>query len=143
MFAVDAHPWAVAETRWTWRTLGVRGQVRQGDLVAAVERIAREPSGRPQTLLFGWSVNELTPAARARVRSALVRHFARGARALVIEPIARRLSPWWDDWTTLFRGAGGRADEWTFDVSLPDWLAELNDAAGFSERRLTARTLWT
>jgi hypothetical protein len=140
--AVDAHPWAVAEAQWTWRTLGVRGQVRQGNLVAAVEHIAREPRGRLPTLLFGWSVNELAPAARARVRSALVRHFARGGRALVIEPIARRLSPWWDDWAGLFRGAGGRADEWTFDVPLPDWLAELNDAAGFSERRLTARTLW-
>jgi len=30
---IDANPWAVDETNWTWRTLGLTGRARRGDIV--------------------------------------------------------------------------------------------------------------
>ena len=66
----------------------------------------------------------------------------RGSPVLVIEPIAKRLSPWWDDWAEDFIAAGGRSDEWRFPVTLPERLALMDKAAGLDHRELTGRSLW-
>jgi hypothetical protein len=42
---------------------------------------------------------------------------------LVVEPIAKKLSRWWDDWAEAFIAADGRSDEWRFPVVLPERLA--------------------
>jgi hypothetical protein len=141
---VDTQPWVVAEAAWTWRQFGLRGLARRGDLVLAAERLAERPAdpslGRTGVLL-AWSANELDEAGRRRLLAALTHLAARGACVLVIEPIARRATPWWHDWATTFVGAGGRADDWKFDVALPASLEQLNEAAGFSPRTLSARSL--
>jgi hypothetical protein len=142
---VDAHPWAVAEAAWTWRTLGLDGRARRGDLVGALEGLGdRDGRRRPEIpgVMLGWSVNELDRASRPRAAEALFQHIRRGGSALVIEPLAKAITPWWDEWSDRVRRLDGRADEWMFDVALPARLQDLNDAAGFGERRLTARTLW-
>jgi hypothetical protein len=61
---------------------------------------------------------------------------------LVIEPIARRVSPWWPAWAEPFSRAGGRADEWRFESALPEPLARLSESAGFRRDELTARSLF-
>ena len=66
----------------------------------------------------------------------------RGARVLVVEPIASRPVPWWTAWADAFVQAGGRADLWRFPSSLPPLLALLDKAAGLDHRVLTARSLW-
>jgi hypothetical protein len=66
----------------------------------------------------------------------------RGFPVLVIEPIAKKLSPWWDDWAGDFKAAGGRSDEWRFPVTLPERLALMDKAAGLNHRELTGRSLW-
>jgi SAM-dependent methyltransferase len=138
---VDASAWAVSETAWTWRTLGYRGRVRRGDLVRAAETLARSATLADTGVVLGWSVNELTPEARERLLPLLVNLIGRGASLLVVEPIARRLVPWWDDWSAACLAAGGRSDEWRFAAALPDPLADLDEAAGFQRGDLTARTL--
>ena len=60
----------------------------------------------------------------------------------VIEPIARRLTSWWDEWAREWKAAGGREDEWRFAVELPDRLALMDKAAGLDHRELTGRSLW-
>jgi hypothetical protein len=65
-----------------------------------------------------------------------------GAPVLVIEPIARRLTLWWDDWAREWKAAGGREDEWRFRVDLPKKLALMDKAAGLDHRELTGRSLW-
>jgi hypothetical protein len=142
---VDLHPWAVSEANWTWQSLGIRGRARRGDFVAHLERLAKRELGKPTplpSLALGWSVNELDARDRERARKALVEWLTRGASALVIEPLARAITPWWDEWAAIFTRTGGRADEWSFETALPATLADLNEAAGFSARRLTARTLF-
>ena len=139
---VDAHPWAVAEAAWTWRTLGVRGRARRGDLVRAAEALrADRRAGAHTAVVLGWAVNELRPDARARLLPILTDLASRGVVVLVIEPIARSLTPWWDEWAAGFHASGGRADDWRFALTLPTTLTALDEMAGFRRESLTARTL--
>lgn len=140
---VDAHPWAVAEANWTWRTIGLNGRATRGDLVRAAQDLAR--SARPHSLddtviVLGWSVNELDAASRARLLPLLLDLHRADAAVLVVEPIARTAVPWWDDWAGAIVAAGGRADEWRFPAALPKALADLDEAAGFRRDTLTGRT---
>ncbi|HEX4996593.1 MAG TPA: class I SAM-dependent methyltransferase [Terriglobia bacterium] len=131
----DIHPWAVQEARWTYRTLGLDGTAQCAD----IERVAI-PAGA--AVIAAFTINELTDAARNRIRSVLLDAAKRGSSALLIEPIARRPTPWWDEWAELWIAAGGREDAWRFPVELPEWLARMDKASGLNHRQLTARTLW-
>ena len=133
---VDRHPWAVAEANWTYRQLSIDGRAVRLDFVRA--RIASSPS---TGVIAAYAINELPDPARAEMLSRLLTASARGARVLVIEPIARRLTPWWGTWDAAFSAAGGRSDEWRFQVTLPKRQRDLAKAAGLNPRELTARTL--
>jgi methylase of polypeptide subunit release factors len=133
---VDRHPWAVDEARWTYRTLKVPGRARVGD-------VSRLPSlRRDDAAIAAYVLNELPDAARQHAEDQLVDAAGRGARVLIIEPIARGLTPWWPQTAGRFRAAGGRADEWRFTVELPPLLKLLDKAAGLDHRELTARSLY-
>jgi hypothetical protein len=139
---VDAHAWAVTEARWTWTVLGVRGRAARGDLVTTAADLARQNDLHGTAAVLGWSVNELESRARERLQASLVRAARAGLTLIVIEPIGRRIVPWWDAWAApLVAGGAGRVDEWRFDADLPAALAELRDAAGFRAGALTARSL--
>jgi SAM-dependent methyltransferase len=133
---VDRSGWAVQEARWNYRALGVRGGALRGDVAKTAL------PGRGGGILAAYSVNELDEAARADLRERLIGAARRGARVLVIEPIARRPFPWWDEWSEAFRAAGGRDDSWRFPVDLPERLRLFDRAARLDHRELTARSLW-
>jgi hypothetical protein len=132
---VDTSGWAVAEARWTLRQLGLHGTVVRADAAGTAL-----PGGRCG-LLAAFTVNELAEGPRDRLRSHLVDAAAAGSPVLVVEPIARRASPWWPEWARAFREAGGRDDEWRFRPRLPETLALLGKAAGLDARELTGRSL--
>ena len=75
-------------------------------------------------------------------RKAMLDAAGRGAEVLVVEPIARRIVPWWDGWARRFEQQGGRADTWRFRTVLPERLRLLDKAAGLDHGELTARTLY-
>jgi hypothetical protein len=52
------------------------------------------------------------------------------------------VSPWWSEWTAAFATAGGRADEWKFQIEQPAMLKELSHRAGFRRDVLGARSIW-
>jgi len=133
---IDRHPWAVAEANWTYRQLGIRGRARTGDVARLPPLVAGT------AVLAAFVLNELAPAVRERLEGRLVDSVARGVRVLVIEPIARSLSPWWNDAASRVEAAGGRADEWRLAVDLPPPLDLLDRAAGLDHRELTARSLY-
>lgn len=155
LHGIDLNPWAITEARWTWRAMGADGRVFRGDLVRALTTLAEPDGGPPRRptaarrppsfegtgVILGWSMNELEAPAREHVQAALLDLARRGARIVVIEPVARRLVPWWDRWADRAVAAGGRADEWRFDAPLPALLAELDEAAGFDREALTARSV--
>jgi hypothetical protein len=60
---------------------------------------------------------------------------------LVIEPIARGVTPWWEATASRVRAAGVRADEWRFAIDLPPLLRLFDRAAGLKHRELKLRTL--
>jgi hypothetical protein len=136
VLGIDRHPWAVAEARWTYKQLRLSGRARTGD-------VTRLPAVRPRTgVIAAYVLNELAPAARERVEETLVAAASRGASVLVLEPIARLFTPWWDQAARRFEAAGGRADEWRFAVDLPPMLKLLDKAAGLNHDELTARSLY-
>jgi hypothetical protein len=139
---IDRDRWVLSEAVWNWRTLGVNGRVRQASMVETAERLERRTITRTGTgVVLGWSVNELSEADRERLLAALQR-VAGAIAMLIVEPIARRASPWWSAWVAALRPAGARAQEYAFDVTLPAPLADLDEAAGFRREGLTARALW-
>jgi hypothetical protein len=130
---VDVSGWAAAEARWTYARLGLEGQARRSDF-------SRVAVGGPETaVVAAFTVNELEAVARDALRGRLL---DRGGPVLVVEPLARGAAPWWDEWETAFRAAGGRADEWRFPAELPPTLKRLDRAAGLDHAQLTARSLY-
>jgi SAM-dependent methyltransferase len=133
---IDRHPWAVEEARWTYRQLEVDGTARHGDAVRA-----RLPHG-PTAIVAAYLLNELASDARDAVAQALLDAAAAGTRVLILEPIARAVAPWWDALARRAVSAGGRADEWTFELDLPRMVALFDKAAGLDHRRVKARSIY-
>lgn len=132
---VDLSGWAVSETRWTLRQLGVPGGATRGEAVSGGH-------ADPRTgLVAAFTANELADPARERLLARVLQAAAAGSPVLVVEPISRRVSPWWPEWRASFSAAGGREDEWRFRPQLPPSLALLAKAAGLDARELTGRSL--
>ena len=96
----------------------------------------------PSGVLAAFTVNELDAAPRDRLLARLLDGPGHGLRVLVVEPLARRLAPWWDGWERGFTAAGGRADQWRLDEPLPETVALLGRAAGLDPAGLGARSLF-
>jgi SAM-dependent methyltransferase len=136
VFGVERHPWAADEARWTCRALGVDADVRCGDL----SRV-RLPA-RASAVVAAYTANELADDTRAALLREILAANARGARTLIVEPIAKSAAPWWPGWAAAFVAAGGREDEWRFPIDLPAIAGRLGRAAGLDYRELTARSLY-
>lgn len=134
---VDRHPWVVAEANWTYRQLGLRGRAVQADIARA-----RLDHAHGAGIVAAYAMNELPDPVRYEMLGRLIEASGRGAHVLIVEPIARRLTPWWTSWTEAFSAAHGRADEWRFAAMLPPRQRLLAKAAGLNPAELTARSLW-
>jgi Methyltransferase domain len=132
---IDTNSWALEECRWNYRHLGIRGAARKVDL-----KRLRLPTGT--AVIAAFTINELDVENRARFLREFLEIHRSGLPVLVVEPIARKLTGWWDDWRTKIVSAGGRGDEWRFQVALPERLALMDRAAGLDHREITARSLW-
>ncbi len=133
---IDRHPWAVDEARWTYRHFGLRGQARQGD-------VTRLPAILPDSaVIAAYVLNELDDEVRRGVEDRLLDAARRGARVLILEPIARGVTPWWPAAHERFAEAGGRPGEWRFTVDLPPFVRLLDKAAGLDHRELTVKSLY-
>jgi hypothetical protein len=136
VLGVERHPWAADEARWTCRALDVGADIRCTDV--ARFRLPSRASG----IVAAYTVNELNAEARDRLLRELLAARARGARVLIIEPIAKSLAPWWPSWADAVRAAGGREDTWRFPAELPGITGRLDRAAGLDHRELTGRSLY-
>jgi len=133
---IDRNQWAAAEARWTYHALGLRGDARAGDAT----RLPRVRAG--DAIVAAYLLNELAPEARRRLEDAILGAAAGGARVLVLEPIARAVTPWWNETAARIVAAGGRADEWQFETGLPPAAALLGKAAGLNSREMKVRSLY-
>ena len=136
VLGVDMSEWLLAEARRTYRALGVPGRT----LCARIERL---PWPRTRVaLVAAFALNELHEAARAQLFAKVLQYARAGRGTLVLEPLAKRTTPWWSDWARSVTEWGGRADEWHFDGALPEPVARLGRSAGLDPGKLGARTLW-
>jgi len=133
---IDRHPWAAAEARWTYHALGLHGQARAGDATELPHVRAGD------AIVAAYLLNELSADARRRLEDRLLDAAARGARVLVLEPIARAVTPWWNDTAARFVAAGGRSDEWHLQTNLPPSTALLGKSAGLNSREIKVRSLY-
>jgi len=133
---IDRHPWAVDEARWTYAHFGLRGRTRAADLWPMP--IARAGDA----IVAAYVLNELADAARERVEEALLAAAGRGTRVLIVEPISRAVTPWWDATAARMMAFGGRSDEWRWQLELPPIVKVLDKAAGLDHRELRCRTLF-
>lgn len=136
LLGVEKNGWAAGEARFTLSGLGLAGRIVREDVV----RFELPP--RAGAVLAAFTVNELDDAGRETVLRRLLEAAARGAHVMIVEPLAKRHLAWWPEWEKAFAGRGGRADEWRFEVSLPEKLRLLDKAAGLDHRRLGARSLY-
>ena len=114
----------------------MRGRTRVGDLLPL-------PSvGRGDAIVAAYVLNELADTTRERVERSLFAAVDRGARVLIVEPIARSITPWWDDMAARVLLRGGRSDEWRWSIELPSILKVLDKAAGLDHQELRCRTLF-
>jgi hypothetical protein len=133
---IDRHPWALGEAARTYRDFGLTARTIKGD-VATVAL----PKG-PALILAAFTMNELQDAARDALMRRLLERAAAGDRLLIVEPIAGFVARWWDAGKAQVEAAGGRADEWRFQIPLPAIVAKLDRAVRLDHRELTARSLW-
>ncbi len=136
LVGIERHSWAAGEARWTWRTLGLRGTIRCMDLTQA-------PIGVPGAgIVAAFTINELDPGQRGHIRNKLLAAHRSGASILIVEPVSRRIAPWWNEWADAFNDAGGEIGEWRIGAELPASLRLMDKAAHLDHRELTARSLW-
>jgi hypothetical protein len=137
LLALDRSGWALAETRHTFAAFGVRGRTRRAELPAGVPKL-----GAGDLVAAGWLLNECGPALREHLAGVFGRALAAGARVLVLEPLAGRISPWWDDFAAGLTPAGVESTLLRWTIERPDWIARLDAAAGLDHREIGARVLW-
>lgn len=131
----DINPWAAREARWTYSAIGLQGSTHR----VPIDQVRWQKG--PCDMIAAFVLNELPDAAREAVRPALFEAARDGHRVLIVEPIAKGAARWWADWHRETLVEGGRADEWRFQVELPELLERLDRAAGLNHRELTARSL--
>jgi SAM-dependent methyltransferase len=132
----DRSDWAIAEASWTYRVVGLAGSARRADAVRV-----RLPRGG-SAVVAAYLVNELSAPSRRQLLDRLLHGDGEGRTTLIVEPIARKLTPWWDEWRARVESSGGRVDEWRFEPDLPERLEAIGRSAGLETRELTAKSLF-
>ncbi len=142
VLGVDTNAWAIDETRATYRAFGVNGQTRRTTMNASAALVDTPPRGQAAGIVLSYVVNELDDETRASLLQTLLVAARGGTHVLVMEPLSRRTSPWWNRWVDAFSQAGGRADEWRFAIEPPVITVALGRATGLAAHDATGRSLW-
>jgi hypothetical protein len=134
--AMDPSPWALGEAALTARAFGLAARTRRAALPAALPH-----AGANELLVLGWVVNELGPDSRAQLLRGIGSALGRGARLLVLEPLARSAAPWWEAWAERLAVHGIEDRTLRCTLGLPPWIQEMDEACGLDHRELRARVL--
>lgn len=137
VLALDRSGWALAESRQSFRLLGTRGRTRRVELPDGLPRL-----GRGDLITAGYVLNELPVKAREQLTVTFARALESGARLLVLEPLARGISPWWEESARRLTPSGVEAALFKWRIERPAWIERLDDASGLDHREIGARALW-
>jgi SAM-dependent methyltransferase len=137
VLGIDRSGWMLSEARHTAAAFGLILRTRRASLPEALPRL-----GPGSLAVLGWFANELAAEARAALLAGLVRAAERGARAVVIEPLAGGVSPWWRAAAVELARAGFEDRLFETELELPDWIRRLDEASGLDHTKLGARLLF-
>jgi SAM-dependent methyltransferase len=136
LLAVDRSGFALSEARRSYAAFGLVSRGVRGRLPAA---LPRPRSG--DLWVLGWALNEFDEDAREKVVARLLDALGAGIRVLVLEPLAGSASPWWRAVAEALSARDVEEPRFKMRLSLPEWLARLDRAAGLHHRVLGARVL--
>lgn len=137
VIGADRSSFALHEARWTWQTLQLRAETFRSI------RDAFDAVSRPDGVVLGWTLNELDDTLREIVASRVAAWVARGTRLLVIEPVSKRVAPWWDSWAAHLPEGACVSSERRVNVPLSPKLALLARSAGLLAGSSAVRVLAT
>jgi hypothetical protein len=137
VLGIDRQGWTLEEAALTYRQFGLPHRIVRGDVRRPKVRL------RPGTLVIAaYTVNELDEHGRRTLLDWFGESLGPDIGLLVMEPIARGLTPWWGEWASALAPLGARQHEWRFAEPLPPRLRHMDRAAGLDHQVRTARTLW-
>lgn len=139
---IDRNAWALGEARWNYEFFRLRGRSVKGDATRFSWADINLSPNRSVGIVLAFTVNELEERSRTALLGRLLEPRVSGRTVLIVEPVAHRVSPWWNQWKETFESAGGRADLWRFVPEMPDRLRLLDKAAGLNHQELTCKSLW-
>ena len=131
---ISAH--AIAQAKVLYRSLGLKANVARASLLKTPDVKAGD------MLVLGFVVNELSDAERDSLKRLLLNRSRKGVGFLLVEPLAKSPSRWWEEWVEAFPKEKIRQDMWKFEVDLPAAVLDLGEAAGLRPRHLGARSLY-
>jgi SAM-dependent methyltransferase len=131
----DRSSFALHEARWTYRTLRIPGETKRS--IAEALDLPRRPEG----VVIAWTLNELDDARRDLIAERLLPWVGKGTRLLVIEPVSKRVAPWWDGWASRFPKDRCSVAEKKLRLDLPPKIALLARSAGLSTDATVVRVM--
>lgn len=133
----DRSGWALEEAERTWLAFGLTGRAVRADLQAAVPRAAAGT-----LLAFGWSVGELDDDERAELMHQVTGALRKGAALLVVEPLAKSVSPWWPDWVARLAPLNVRDELIRVAIDRPGFIRDMDKASRLDHQVIGARILY-
>jgi len=134
--ARDISSHAVDQAKVLYRALDLRANVGRGSVLKMPD------VGAGDILVLGFVVNELSQSDRQSLKRLLLNRVRKGSGLLLIEPLAKTPSRWWEEWVGAFPKEKAREDMWKFSVDLPTAVFDLGKAAGLRPAQLGARSLY-
>ncbi len=131
----DRSSFALHEARWTYQTLRLKGETSRS-ITEVLDSIRR-----PEGIVIGWTLNEIDDDRRAAITAKLLPWVLKGSRLLVIEPVSKRVAPWWDPWIAKLPPAVCQVSEKRLRLPLPPKIALLARSAGLSTDETALRVL--
>ena len=132
----DRSSFALHEARWTYQMLRLKAETSRS-ISQTLDSIRR-----PEGIVLGWTLNELDEEKRDLIGSRLVPWVAKGSRLLVIEPVSKRVAPWWDAWVARFPVGRVSTVERRLRLDLPPKIALLARSAGLSTDLTVVRAMF-
>ncbi|HBZ70812.1 MAG TPA: hypothetical protein DEP35_14190 [Deltaproteobacteria bacterium] len=133
---IDLSSWALDEAMLTAHAFGLKARTRRAALPEALPR-----AGAEDLLVLGFVVNELDSDPRERLLRGIETGLTRGARLLVLEPLALSAAPWWPAWAERLARRGVEERTLRCALELPAFVHEMDRACGLDHRELRARVL--
>lgn len=137
VLGIDRLGWALDEAAFTYRYFGLRHRLQCADVGRSGARAAAGG-----LVVAAYTINELDVETRREVLERLCRNRTPRSALLIVEPIAKTVTPWWNEWSSALAPLGAREQEWRFSDPLPARLRLMDRAAGLDHQVRKARSLW-